>query len=64
MEDALRFLEGQAPQEQIVDQTEDRRIQADPEHEGDYGQERELGRFAQLPQSETKVSHHKKFSWL
>jgi hypothetical protein len=32
MEDAVRFLEGKALEEQIVDQTKDRRVQADPEH--------------------------------
>jgi hypothetical protein len=60
MEDARRILEGQPLQEQVVDQAKNRRVQADPEHERKYRQECELRRFAQLPQSETKVSHHKR----
>jgi hypothetical protein len=58
VKNARRFSKRQSAQEQIVDQAEDRGVQADPEREGDHRQERESRRFAQLPQSETKVGHH------
>ena len=38
MHDARRFLEGQAAQEEIVDQAEDRGVQPDPERERDDGE--------------------------
>ena len=56
--DPRRLLERQPAQEQIVDQAEDRRVQPDPEREGDHRQKSESRRFAQLPQSETKIGHH------
>ena len=43
----------------IVNPAEDRRVQPDPEHKGDHRQERESRGFAQLPQSETKIGHHR-----
>jgi hypothetical protein len=55
---ARRFSKGQSAQEEIVDQAKDRRVQPDPEREGDHRQKREPRRFAKLPQSETKISHH------
>src|SRR5450755_3434352 len=53
-----RLRERQPAQEKIVDQTKDRRVQPDPKREGDHRQKSESRRFAQLPQSETKISHH------
>jgi hypothetical protein len=58
VKNARRFSKRQPFQEQIVDQTKDRRVQSDPKREGDYRQEREPRRFSQLPQRETKISHH------
>ena len=58
VKNARRFSKRQPAQEKIVDQTEDRRVQSDPEREGNYCQEGEPRRFAQLPQRETKVGHH------
>ena len=60
VKNARRFFKWQPAQEQIVDQAEDRRVQPDPERESEDGEQGESRRLAQLPQSETKVSHHMK----
>jgi hypothetical protein len=53
----LRFFEWQWAQEKIVDKTEDRGIQADPERESQDSNEGESGRFAELSQRETEFVH-------
>jgi hypothetical protein len=61
VKNARRFPKRQSAQEEVVDQTKDRGVQPDPERERDHRQEREPRRFAKLPQSETKISHHMNF---
>ena len=46
-----------AAQEKIVDKTEDRSVQADPERESHDGNDSESGRFAELSQRETDFVH-------
>ena len=41
VKNARRLLKRQPAQEEVVDQTEDRRVQPDPERKGDHRQERE-----------------------
>jgi hypothetical protein len=53
-------VEWQTAQKQIVDQAEDRGIQPDPQRQCDQREQSEPGRLAQLPESKTKISHHKK----
>src|ERR1700741_3341838 len=53
----IRFLEWQAFQEKVVDQTEDRSVHPDAEREGQHGQERERGRFEELAESEAEIDH-------
>ena len=59
MKNARRFSKRQPAQKEIVDQAKDRRVQPDPEREGDHRQESKPRRFTKLPQSETKISHHR-----
>ena len=58
MEQSRRFLEGQAAQEQIIDQTEDGGVQPDPERERENGQKSKPRRLQQLTKSEANISHH------
>src|SRR5215475_11274761 len=51
------FFKRQGLQEQIVDQTENRGVQPDPDRERDDRQRRESGRFANLAQSEFEIVH-------
>ena len=57
MQEPLRFFEWQRAQEKIVDKTEDRSVQADPERESHDSNDSESGRFAELSQSETEFVH-------
>ena len=57
MQEPLRFFEWQRTQKKIVDKTEDRSIQADPERERQDGNDRESGRFAELTKSEFEIVH-------
>ena len=57
MHKALRLFERQTAQKKIVDQTEDRGVQADAESERKHRQESKAGRFDQLPESEAKIVH-------
>jgi len=57
MQDPLRFLERQPFEKQIVDQRKDRRVEADPEREGNDGDERERRRLPEFSKRETKVVH-------
>src|SRR5439155_4434983 len=52
------LLEGQAAQEQIIDQTEDSGVQYDSESEREPGEHSETRRLEQLTKSEANVSHH------
>ncbi len=60
MDNARRFLERKAAQKQIVDQTEDRGVQPDPERERNDREQSKPGRFEQLPKRETNIDHHKR----
>src|SRR5207253_9064002 len=57
MQDPLRFLERQPFEKQIVDQRKDRRVEADPEREGEHRDNRKSRRFTELAQSEAKIIH-------
>src|SRR5262249_15168505 len=54
---ARRFLVRQPVQKQIVDQTEDRGVETDPERERRDSNESESRRFAELSQRETEFVH-------
>jgi hypothetical protein len=58
VEQARWLLEGQAAQEEIIDQTEDSGVQPDPERERQHGEQSEPGRLEQLTKSEANISHH------
>ena len=60
MQEPLRFFEWQRAQEKIVDKTEDRSIQADPERESHDSNHSESGRFAELSQRETEFVHDRR----
>ena len=53
-------------QQDRVDHAEDRGVRADPEREGEDGDESEARRFAQLAESEAKVIYHivRQFSFI
>jgi hypothetical protein len=57
VQEPLRVFEWQRTQEKIVDKTEDRSIQADPERESDDSNDSKSGRFAELSQRETDFVH-------
>jgi hypothetical protein len=52
------LLEGQAAQEQIIDQSKDGGVQPDPERERKHGEQSKPGRLEQLTKSEANISHH------
>jgi hypothetical protein len=52
------LLEGQAAQEQIIDQSKDGGVQPDPEREREHGEQSKPGRLEQLTKSEANISHH------
>src|SRR5262249_42534781 len=58
---APRFFERKAPQEQIVDQTEECGVRANRERECDYGDDGESWRFGQGPECVFEVGDHKIF---
>jgi len=58
VEQARRLLEGQAAQEQIIDQSKDSGVQPDPEREREHGEQSKPGRLEQLTKSEANISHH------
>jgi len=60
VEQARWLLEGQAAQEQIIDQSKDGGVQPDPERQGNEREESEPRGFEQLPERETKISHHRR----
>jgi len=51
-DEAIRILERQPFQKQVVDEAEDRRVHPDPKRERDHGKQGEGGRFEELAQSE------------
>jgi hypothetical protein len=53
MHEPRRIFKWQRAQEKIIDQTEDRGIQSDPEREREGGNDSEAGRFAELAQRES-----------
>ena len=55
----VEVLAAETAQKQIVDQTEDGSVQADPQRQRDERKQSKSGRLEQLPESETKISHHK-----
>ena len=57
---SLRLMEWQRAQEKVVDQTEDRSVQPDPERQRNDREQSEPGRFEQLTKREAKIDHHKK----
>lgn len=52
------ILEGQAAQEKVVNQAEDRGVEPDPEGESEHRQDGEAGRFDELSQRKTQVGDH------
>ena len=54
----VRLGERQTSQEQIVDETENRRVHPDAERERYDGEERESGRLEELSNGEAKISHN------
>jgi len=58
VDDAILIGVGQTAQEQVVDEAEDRRVQADPEGEGEQREQREPRRLQELPDGEAKVCNH------
>jgi len=58
VQQARWLLEGQAAQEQIIDQSKDGGVQPDPEREREHGEQSEPRRLEQLSKSEAKISHH------
>jgi hypothetical protein len=58
VEQARWLLEGQAAQEQIIDQSKDGGVQPDPEREREYCENSKPGRLEQLAKSKANISHH------
>src|SRR5947207_13956387 len=58
VQQARWVLEGQAAQEQIIDQTKNGGVQSDPQRERQHGEKREPQRLKQLAKSEANISHH------
>src|SRR5258707_3105193 len=58
VQQARWLLEGQAAQEQIIDQSKDSGVQPDPEREREHGEQSEPRRLEQLTKSEANISHH------
>ena len=56
-DESVRFLERQAAQKQIVDQTEDGGVHPDAERERDHGEKGERGRLEELAKSEAEIDH-------
>ena len=59
MYNASRFFERKAPQEQIVDQTEDCGVRANRERERDNGDDGKSWRFSQGTECVFEVGDHK-----
>src|SRR5205807_121185 len=57
MNHTRRFLEWETPQEQIVDQTEDGRVQANPKRKREHRDEGERGRLSKFAKSESNIVH-------
>ena len=56
-DEAVRFGERQAAQEEIVDQTEDGGVHPDAEREGEHGEQGEAGRLEELAEGEAEIDH-------
>ena len=57
MNHTRRFLEWETPQEKIVDQTEDGRVQANPKRKRQHRDEGERGRLSKFTKSESNIVH-------